>query len=319
MSNEQQPLLSVIVTSYNNCKYLSQSLDSVLSQNSGYSYEIVVGDDCSTDGARELLIEYRDKYPDIIRLIFNEKNMGAMANYFNVLSNCRGKYLALCADDDFWLPGKVKRQVDFLESNPDVGMVYGQVVARFEDSGHMRGRKEGDRFGGPAQTFEELMERPVVPAVSVMWRRELSLKYIDEVNPLSRGWLTEDYPMWLWFTLNSRIVFMNEANSVNRIWTGSVSHPKRLRQKMAFSYTIDDIKMYFAERYYDEIPLKIEQDHLYHLLKLRLVEHDWERVAALKPKVKELRKRRRNSVTRKMMSAVKMPRLFVFAHGYGRR
>lgn len=255
-TESEQPMFSVIVTSYNNKKHFPEALESVLSQNSGYSYEIVVGDDGSTDGARDLLLEYQAKYPDIIRLIFNEKNMGAMPNYFNILSNCRGKYLTLCADDDFWLPGKAKAQVDYLEANPDVGVVYGQARLLYEDPTYENDCKYKDILGGPGETFDIIIKANQLPAVTVMWRRELALKYIDEEKPLDKGWMTEDYAMRLWFSINSKIKFIPQTFAVHRIWTGSVSHPDTNLKLMTFRASLAEIKRYYARQYYDEVPAK---------------------------------------------------------------
>ena len=108
-------MFSVAVITYNQEKYIAQTLDSIINQRHNYSYEIVVGDDCSSDGTREIVRQYAEKYPEIVKPIFNEKNLGIIKNYFNVISHCSGKYIMECAGDDFWLPGKVELQIPFYE------------------------------------------------------------------------------------------------------------------------------------------------------------------------------------------------------------
>lgn len=108
--------ISVLMLTYNHGKYIRQALDSVLCQQIKYSYEIVVGDDNSTDETREILLEYKKKYPEIIQLILRNENIGATKNAYGVLMSCRGKYIALLEGDDYWIdPLKLQKQVSFLE------------------------------------------------------------------------------------------------------------------------------------------------------------------------------------------------------------
>jgi len=75
------PLVSVIIPSYNRKATVGQTMDSILSQKCNFDFEIVIGDDCSTDGVRELLLEYQKNHPDIFKLIFHETNVGLAANW----------------------------------------------------------------------------------------------------------------------------------------------------------------------------------------------------------------------------------------------
>ncbi len=116
----KDPKLSVLFITYNHEDYLRQSLDSVLMQEVNFAYEIVVGEDCSTDHTRDILREYQAKYPDKIRLLFREKNLGRPTlNVYQTGMECRGRYLAFLEGDDYWTDiHKLQRQVDFLDSHP---------------------------------------------------------------------------------------------------------------------------------------------------------------------------------------------------------
>ena len=113
--------LSVLFITYNHEPYLRQSLDSVLSQKTDFDFEIVVGEDCSTDNTRAILEEYKEKYPDKIKLLFREKNFGRPTmNVYDTGMHCGGDYIAFLEGDDYWLDeNKLQRQVDFLEQNPE--------------------------------------------------------------------------------------------------------------------------------------------------------------------------------------------------------
>lgn len=116
-----EPFLSVLFITYNHERYLKQSLDSVMSQKTDFDYEVVVGEDFSTDDTRKILREYRDRYPDKIRLLFRERNFGRPTlNVYETAMECRGKYIATLEGDDFWTdPLKLQKAVDYLESHPD--------------------------------------------------------------------------------------------------------------------------------------------------------------------------------------------------------
>lgn len=111
-------LVSVAMTTYNHAKYIRQALNSILMQKTDYDYEIVIGDDCSTDETQEILREYQKEYPEIILPILREKNLGATKNLYDVFLNCKGNYIAVLEGDDFWTDqNKLRLQIGFLKNN----------------------------------------------------------------------------------------------------------------------------------------------------------------------------------------------------------
>ncbi len=119
------PVVSVVIVTYNQEDYIGQAIESVLSQKCSFPFEIVIGEDCSKDNTGSICREYALRYPEIIRITLNETNKGLMDNYFDSLLRVRGKYIADCAGDDYWIdPYKLQRQVDLLENNPDVVLTH---------------------------------------------------------------------------------------------------------------------------------------------------------------------------------------------------
>lgn len=115
-------LVSIAMITYKQSKYLRQAIDSVLSQNVDFKYEIIVGDDCSPDNTKEILEDYKQKYPNIFQILNHPKNIGPTNNFYEVLSKCKGKYIAGLEGDDYWLDAnKLKKQVRFLEKNHEFG------------------------------------------------------------------------------------------------------------------------------------------------------------------------------------------------------
>ena len=113
--------LSVCFITYNHEPYLRQSLDAVLAQKTDFDFEIVVGEDCSTDNTRAILLEYKEKYPEKFNLLFREKNLGRPTlNVYQTSMECKGDYIAYLEGDDYWTDeNKLQKQVDFLENNPE--------------------------------------------------------------------------------------------------------------------------------------------------------------------------------------------------------
>lgn len=116
-----KPLVSVAICSYKHAKYLRTCLDSILNQKTTFDFEVIVGEDCSNDGSREILEEYLICFPEKLTVIFNEQNLGVTKNGINVRNRCRGKYIASCESDDFWCDEyKLQKQVDYLEAHPEI-------------------------------------------------------------------------------------------------------------------------------------------------------------------------------------------------------
>lgn len=110
--------VSVALITYCQEKYIRKAIESILFQQTNFQYEIIVGDDCSTDATCRILLEYKEKYDDKITLILHEKNVGVTRNYYDVFKRCRGKYITILEGDDYWTDSnKLQRQVDFLENN----------------------------------------------------------------------------------------------------------------------------------------------------------------------------------------------------------
>lgn len=113
--------LSVIFITYNHEKYAEKALRSVCEQETDFQFEVVVGEDCSTDSTREILRRVAAEYPDKVRLLFREKNFGRPTlNVYNTTMECRGEYLAYLEGDDYWTDEhKLQKQVTFLEEHPE--------------------------------------------------------------------------------------------------------------------------------------------------------------------------------------------------------
>ena len=97
-----EPLVSVCMTAYNHAPYIGRAIEGVLSQRTTFAVELVLSDDCSTDGTGAICRDYAARYPDRIRLLTGDVNVGMRANYRRTIEACRGRYVAMCDGDDWW-------------------------------------------------------------------------------------------------------------------------------------------------------------------------------------------------------------------------
>lgn len=210
--------LSVSMITYNHERYIRQALDGVLEQEVDFDYEIVVGEDCSTDSTRAILLEYRDRYPDRIRLLLHEKNIGAIPNFFNTIESCKGQYVALLEGDDYWTNRtKLKRQVAFLDSHPDYSICFHNVTGHFESGGrsdfnYVRADQK------ETMELEDLLQDNVIPTCSAVFRQGLVKPFPKWVYELKMG----DFPLHILNAQHGRIGYLNEIMGVYRVHSGGV-------------------------------------------------------------------------------------------------
>lgn len=117
--------VSVLLVTYNHEKYVKEAIESILMQKINCNYEIVVADDCSTDNTLQIINYYKNLYPEKIRILKNEKNLGITKNYKRGFKACKGKYIAVLEGDDYWIiDKKLQLQWEFLKNHKDYAMVF---------------------------------------------------------------------------------------------------------------------------------------------------------------------------------------------------
>lgn len=119
------PRVSVCVMTYNQEKYIAECLQSIVEQDVDFAFEVIVADDCSSDETINIILGFAARYPDIVKPVLHEKNVGVGANYRAAHDRAIGEFVAHCDGDDMWLPGKLKYQVELLDRNPDASQCWG--------------------------------------------------------------------------------------------------------------------------------------------------------------------------------------------------
>ncbi len=121
----ENPLVSILMVTYNHERFIARAIEGATQQETDFPFELVIGEDCSTDRTREIVSEYAERYPDVIRVITSDSNVGMRQNSIRTRRACRGKYISTCDGDDYWHnPTKLQKQADYLEDNPNCGLVF---------------------------------------------------------------------------------------------------------------------------------------------------------------------------------------------------
>lgn len=129
---KQKPLVSVHLLTYNHVKFIAQSIESAVNQQTSFPFEIVIGDDHSTDGTSQIVDQYAAQYPDLIKVVRGKTNGGPQPNSIRILENSQGKYMAALEGDDYWIdPLKLQKQADFMEQNPDFAICFTNTRVEF--------------------------------------------------------------------------------------------------------------------------------------------------------------------------------------------
>jgi glycosyltransferase involved in cell wall biosynthesis len=235
----QEPLVSVLMITYNHRAHLAKAIDHVLAQKTSFPFELVIGEDCSTDGAREIAFDYAARHPKVIRLITSERNVGMIANLDRANGACRGKYIAYCEGDDFWQrPDKLQLQADYLENHPECGLVssdYDEFDTQTLKSIANLRKSTGRPTVQSPNISDILAGFGHILTCTVLARREL-LDQIRAADPhlhLSGHFKMGDTQLWAELAQQAKIFVMDESLATRQLLaesaTQSVNPIKRLR------------------------------------------------------------------------------------------
>lgn len=210
--------VSVLMLAYNHENYIAEALSSVLMQEVDFDYEIVVGEDFSTDGTRRILKEFCDNNPGRINAILQPENFGMHANLEITLGCCIGEYVAVLECDDYWTDkNKLQKQVDFMDGNKHLSECFHKVMVVYQD-----GSEEKHEFPkGLIRTeygLDDVLSEFFIPTLSVLFRRSVISKFPPQLYEMAN-------PDWLIHILCSkigRVGFIDQVMGVYRVHQGGV-------------------------------------------------------------------------------------------------
>ena len=227
--------VSVLVMTYNHGRLIRQAIDSVLSQRVSFEYEIVVSEDCSTDGTREIVREYAARFPDRIRLLLSERNLNSLAVVARGIRACRGEFIALLDGDDYWTdPTKLQLQVEFLDSHPECSACFHNATAVYPESD--RAPHDWTAPGQKAfMTLQDIWRGNPIATSSMMFRNglyELPPWYDRMPMPIT------DWPLHVLNAEHGTIGYINQGMSAYRIHGGGtyskLDEQAKIEKRFAF-------------------------------------------------------------------------------------
>lgn len=215
----ERPTLSIYVPTFNHEHYIVQALDSILMQETAYTYEVLVGEDCSTDNTRAVLKEYEKQHPGKLQVFYREQNMrkqgNAVGNSGDLRSRCRGKYIIALEGDDYWTdPCKIDKQIRFLEEHPDyIAVAHNCFVVDHDSS---RKEETYPQCTDTEYTFDHFA-RDIMPGqlTTVMLRNVYHDDRYD-TSLLNRRIVPGDRLIYFWLLSNGKIHCIQEEMSAYR-------------------------------------------------------------------------------------------------------
>lgn len=223
--------VSVLLITFNHAPFIARAIESALAQSTSFDYEIVIGEDCSTDGTREIVRSYAQSHPDRIRPLFHERNIGGIANSRTTLSACRGEYVALLEGDDYWTSDrKLENQVALMERRPDgAGCFANSIIV--DEVGNL---VSTDFFAyqgcqvKPEIRTEDIVPFGISPSNTILFKRSIL------ANP----------PKWykrfpthcgldLMISVNGPYLYLDENVGAYRLHSGSTWSSKTLSYRLA--------------------------------------------------------------------------------------
>lgn len=240
-------MVSIRCATYNHAPYIRQCLDGFIMQKTNFRFEAIVHDDASTDGTTEILREYAEKYPDIIKPMFETENQyskGLLKMNDAINKRLTGKYVALCEGDDYWTDSlKLQKQVDFLENNPDYSLVRTNVDRYHQKEGWL----ENDYFSH-SKRIEDTKEFYIMHTLWLATCTWLFRNiYMNRELDYSRGDVFYgDIYILLNLSRFGMIKYMDESMAVYRILDDSASHFKSWKSWFIFSWKCKNTRLMFA-------------------------------------------------------------------------
>ncbi|MEN2776304.1 glycosyltransferase [Acetivibrio clariflavus] len=230
--NNDDIMLSIYVPTYCHEKYISRALDSILMQKTSYKYEVLVGDDASPDGTREILKKYEEKYPGKFKMFYRSENMyGKIPNNARDLQlRCVGKYIIGLEGDDYWISDtKIEKQISFLENNPEyIAVAHNCVVV--DENDNVTGEKYPE-CKDEIYTLEHFVSE-IMPGqlTTVMARNYVKYNFFD-TSILNKGLVPGDRLLYFALAAHGKVYCMQETMSAYRhvVKKGSTSFSSNYR------------------------------------------------------------------------------------------
>lgn len=259
------PKVSIWLTTYNHEEFIAEAIESILVQQTSYEYEIIIGEDCSTDATRQIVKSYKEKYPEKIKLFLPDINLGMVGMFRASYKLCTGTYIAWMDGDDYWTdPFKIEKQVKFLEAHPEYVLHFHKVNILEVNGGIYEGYAPPEMNGDQSlETKHFLKGYNPVASSSVLHRnviKELPNWFFDLVFL--------DYGFYMFLLRYGKFYYSEEKMSIYRVHKGGAYSGRDTADNMAdmirFAHQLEEN---FPEIQAADIYAMTGYQHYKHLLK----------------------------------------------------
>ncbi len=255
------PVVSVLMLAYRHEPYIAQAIKGVVRQNLSFPMELIIGEDCSPDKTLEVALYYQKRYPEIIRILSSDANVGARKNAYRLEMSARGKYIAYCEGDDCWHDAdKLRMQVDFLENNPGYGMAFTNADY-FDVATGVRKKNavpfKPDLWRDDNAYLSQLMGATTILPLTVCVRTSLSRQVINECQEVTdSAYAMGDTQRYLEIAMRTRIKYFPASAATHNLLPESASRSQNILKKAAFVESGKRLTLHYLDKY----PLPPDQD-----------------------------------------------------------
>lgn len=288
-TTQHSPIVAVSCITYNHKPYIRDCLEGFTLQKTNFQFVVIVHDDASTDGTSTIIKEYAEKYPKIIKPIYETENQYSKKDgsldriMFQAIAETGCKYVAICEGDDYWVdPYKLQKQVDFLEQNPDYVLYHSDCKILNHTTGEILEHANINTSNLISNNIfkDIIMSKYVIRTASVMVRKYNMFNSItsDDFVFKSGYFKMGDTPLWLELLQEGKFYYSQDPMVVYRYRSGSACRPKSLKLFYGFQVSMYELRLYYLQKYkISDIELQdyVKSKYIQNLFYLRCIDRNY--------------------------------------------
>lgn len=282
-ADDISPLVCVRIMAYNHESFIRECIEGILIQKTNFPVRVLIHDDASTDNTANIIREYENQHPHLLKVIYQKVNTYSKPDKFQRRKKIaeildQSVYTALCEGDDYWTdPLKLQKQVDFLEENKEYGVIHGDCNNYFQETNTWefninKNLSNKTEIRDKEELFFRLLDADYkIRTATVLYRRELHKKRL----PNKQTFLMGDTPLWLDFSQMTKFKYIDEVLAVYRILPESASQSKSMLKLYTFRLSMAEMRIYYCEKYNYPINDKLCKRYNEALINLKIFKPDY--------------------------------------------